>query len=452
MANIFSYKGCHVWRRWLASLPLIFAILLYSLSASAHPAPGSQLFLDISPQRVALEMRMPVTELELAFGYNISKDPEAIPQKYGKELGKYLRAHIMAYASKNNPWLVTVDHLEMDKGRYADSNIPYWEVVAHVLLRPQEKESTRKFFLFNDVIMHEVINHMMLVTIRSDWESSSGASAIQQVMVIQNSMQDMKVHPLEINLQRGSRWNGCRNMISLGMCHIKEGTDHLLFLLVLLLPAILVRGKNGWGSFGGIRHSLMHLLRITAAFTIGHSLTLLAGATGWLRLPQQPVEIMIAFSILVSALHAVRPLFPGKEAWIAALFGLVHGLAFATVLSEMNLDAGTLLISILGFNLGIEIMQLFIVALIIPWLILLGKTHFYKWFRIIIALAAAVASMAWITERSTGNGNLITRVMEKLSVYGWWCIAGFAFFTILTFSWYSSIKTANKSTGPPLSA
>jgi len=60
----------------------------------------------------------------------------------------------------------------------------------------------------------------------------------------------------------------------------------------------------------------MRLLKITAAFTAGHSITLLVGALGWLRLPVQPVEILIAVSILISAIHAIHPIFPGKEMYV----------------------------------------------------------------------------------------------------------------------------------------
>ena len=143
------------------------------------------------------------------------------------------------------------------------------------------------------------------------------------------------------------------------MRHIAEGTDHLLFLLVLLLPAplLLTKGRR-WGGFGGVGYSLRRLLLIVTAFTLGHSFTLLLGALGWVRLPSQPVEVLIAVSILVSAGHAVRPLFPGREAWVAAGFGLVHGLAFASTLANLHLEAGPMALSILGFNLGIELMQL----------------------------------------------------------------------------------------------
>src|SRR4029077_16737293 len=101
-----------------------------------------------------------------------------------------------------------------------------------------------------------------------------------------------------------------------GVHHIAEGTDHLLFLLVLLLPAPLVAAGKNWGGFGGLNRALLQLLKIVSAFPVGHSLTLLVGALGWLRLPSQPVEIIIAISLFVSAVHAIPPRLCRGEGFI----------------------------------------------------------------------------------------------------------------------------------------
>jgi hypothetical protein len=73
-------------------------------------------------------------------------------------------------------------------------------------------------------------------------------------------------------------------------------------------------------------------------------------ALGIVRVPERPIEVLIAASILVSAVHAFRPIFPGREAWIAAFFGLIHGLAFAATLDRLGLGRW----EHLAFNLGIE--------------------------------------------------------------------------------------------------
>jgi hypothetical protein len=114
------------------------------------------------------------------------------------------------------------------------------------------------------------------------------------------------------------------------------------------------------------------------------------------------VEVLIAVSILVSAVHALRPLFPGREPMIAAGFGLIHGLAFATTLQNLGVDPWQRIASILGFNLGIEIMQLIVVCAILPSLVLLSRTPAYTALRLIGATFAIFASVGWIIERLFG--------------------------------------------------
>lgn len=132
------------------------------------------------------------------------------------------------------------------------------------------------------------------------------------------------------------------------------------------------------------------------AFTIGHSITLALAASGVVNLPSRPIEVMIAVSILVSAIHAIRPLFPGKENVIAAFFGLIHGLAFASTLSDLGLDGWNRVACIAAFNLGIETTQLMVVAATLPSLILLSRKQLYLIFRYSGAIFAAFASIGWI--------------------------------------------------------
>ena len=135
-----------------------------------------------------------------------------------------------------------------------------------------------------------------------------------------------------------------------------------------------------------------------------------------------PVEVMIALSILISAIHALRPLFPGREAWVAALFGLVHGLAFATVVSRFGLDAGERTLSILGFNIGIEIVQLMVVFAVIPSLLLLAGTGQYRILRVGGGVGAVIASLGWIAERLSGVSISAVEAMDAAFGYAPWLI------------------------------
>lgn len=422
---------------------------LLPLLSSAHPSPNTLIFLDAGPGRVTLEVQMPVPELELSFGHEISKNPETIVERWGPQLREYLLAHIRAYAVKGRPWKVEVTGLKMDKGAYADSNIPYWEVTASVTLTPQPGENTRRFFLDYDVIMHQVMTHAALVSVRSDWETGNIENGVAEPRVIGWNVRDNVIPPLDINLAEGSKWKGFTGMINLGIRHIAEGTDHLMFLLVLLLPApLLVAGKR-WGGPGGTRYSLLRLLKIVTAFTIGHSITLLLGSTGWLRVPGQPVEILIAFSIFVSAVHALRPVFPGKEMFVAAGFGLIHGMAFASTLANLNLAAGPMALSILGFNLGIELMQLFVIAITVPWLIVLSRKEVYACVRIAGAVFAAVAALAWMLQRYLQKSNPLSNVVDGIAAQGKWMVMALALLAMVTYFLpnQKTVKAVGKKAG-----
>jgi hypothetical protein len=220
-------------------------------------------------------------------------------------------------------------------------------------------------------------------------------------------------------------FSGLTAAFNLGARHIAEGTDHLLFLLALLLPAPLLAGCGRWARRATVRSSLLQILRIVTAFTLGHSLTLALAAFGVVSLPSRLVEVLIAVSILVSATHAMRPLFPGREALIAGFFGLIHGLAFATALSDLGFGQEYRLVSLLGFNLGIEAMQLAVVVAVLPSLLLLSRTSLYSLFQVGGALFAMVASLGWIAERALDVETGVSPLVEGAAQRGVCIAAGF---------------------------
>lgn len=434
---------------WRLFFFLTLVMCCTSQGISAHQTPSTIVLLDVNPKAVSVELQLPLGELELAFGHEITKDPEHLIEKFGSQLKEYLLAHIHPMTEKNKPWIVEVTNMIVGKAEQTGSG-QYQEITVQLVLIPPTGESTRKFIFDYDVIMHQLVTHSALVSIRSDWELGQTNKEPVKAGVIRVDTQSSLIYPLEINLEKGGNWwTGFKGMFFLGMEHIREGTDHLLFLLVLLLPAPLVINRKQWGNFGGTKYSIMRLLKIVTAFTIGHSVTLLIGASGWVNLPVKPVEILIAVSILISAIHAIYPIFPNKEVYVAAGFGLVHGLAFATVLSVLNLDAGVMALSILSFNIGIEIMQLFVVILIIPWLILLSQTPVYKWVRVVWALLAGIASLAWISERVFEKPNKISILIQNNYGLAPWGIFMLALFSLTIFGgryWIKREKNTNQST------
>jgi len=241
---------------------------------------------------------------------------------------------------------------------------------------------------------------------------------------------------------------GFSSMYRLGLRHIAEGTDHLLFLLALLLPAPLLVIGSRWGGFAGARQGLVRILKVVTAFTVGHSITLALAALGVVRLPSRPIEVLIALSILVSAVHALRPIFPGREAVIAAFFGLIHGLAFASTLGELGFGWRERVGSILAFNLGIESMQLIVVAAVMPSLMLMSRTRGYPLLRISAALLAGLASLGWIADRLFGLYSSVDAIVNTVAHRSVWIAA--ALFTTSLACWLTQKHRAVRQVEPYL--
>jgi hypothetical protein len=236
---------------------------------------------------------------------------------------------------------------------------------------------------------------------------------------------------------------GIGNMFRLGMRHIAEGTDHLLFLLVLLVPSPLISAGSRWAGPAGLRHSFTRILKVVTAFTLGHSITLAAAAFGFVVVPSRPIEVLIAVSIFVSAVHAIRPLFPGREPAIAAFFGLIHGLAFAATLDQLGLERWARLANVFAFNLGIETMQLVVVAAILPSLLLLSGTRAYSGFRIGGALFAGIASAGWIAERLLNVRGSVDFVVDAFAHRAVWLATGLFVASMLCWRLQKKAKQTN---------
>jgi hypothetical protein len=409
---------------------LLFFVMLPPVMCLAHQAPNTNILLDVNSKMVGVELQIPIPELALAFNPKILKDPASIVEDYGSELKDYLKAHIRAYVNKEIPWRIDIVRMNMDKGTQVLSGPPFWELRVHLELLPNKNEDTRKFILDYDAVMHQVINHTALVSVRNDWENGIVTGNPVEVGVISRDMQTMTIKPFEVDLKKGSSWKGLAGMFYLGMEHIKTGTDHLLFILTLLLPACLLVTNKRWTVYGGLSYSVFRLLKIVTAFTIGHSITLLIGVLGIIKIPPQLIEIIIAVSILVSSIHAVIPVFYRREIFIALGFGFIHGLAFSQTLQNLHLESTDLALSVLGFNLGIEVMQIAVIAVTIPWFIIMSRTAYFRIVRTIFASLISAAAIGWIGQRVTGDDNLISKTTDRLLLFSPWLILGLCFLSL----------------------
>ncbi|BAM03924.1 HupE/UreJ family protein [Phycisphaera mikurensis] len=188
-----------------------------------------------------------------------------------------------------------------------------------------------------------------------------------------------------------------------GVYHIWIGLDHVLFLITLMLPAVLLRSGGRWTPAPAFAPAAGGILALVTSFTVAHSVTLWLATTGWVEPPSRLVESVIAASIIVSAVHNLAPRLPLTGVGIAFAFGLLHGFGFASVLRDLGLGGTGLGVALLGFNVGVELGQLAIVAAFFPVAWLLRATAFYRVvaLRVGSALVALLAA-AWLAERALG--------------------------------------------------
>ena len=190
-----------------------------------------------------------------------------------------------------------------------------------------------------------------------------------------------------------------------GVWHIWIGLDHILFLCALIVPIILgsgVFGKTRRPETSGPRHRIfVDILKVVTAFTIAHSITLVLATLQVVVLPSRLVESVIALSVAVTGLNIIVPIFRGHSWQVAFGFGLIHGFGFASVLGDLALPTHLFISSLLSFNVGVELGQLVIVALLVPVLWMLGRTTATR--RLTLATSGIVITgfgVLWLAERS----------------------------------------------------
>jgi hypothetical protein len=390
------------------------ALLMWSATASAHLTPNSEVNIDFGQHEALADIIIPQGEYGHATG-----NPTANTRAGLAAAKAFLVAHVRVTSLAGAAWRMQFQRVE-----FAQIAGPP-DLHAIVRLLPPPGASARQMTIDWTAVIDTVPGHFVLFVARSDFSAGKLDDRPEVLGAVQG-----KRRQLVIDRGAPNRFEGFRAALVLGMRHIAEGHDHLLFLIALLLPAPMLAAGGRWRRRRRPAATLGQLARIVTAFTIGHSLTLIGAAfLGW-QLPARPVEIGIAVSILISAVHAWRPIFPGREPVVAAGFGLVHGLAFATVVSRFGLGIEEKAASILGFNLGIELVQLLVVLAVIPSLLLLARTPFYPGLRSAGAGFAGFASIAWIIERVSGTPNPVAGAIDAALAEAPWLVGGLTLFAL----------------------
>lgn len=206
--------------------------------------------------------------------------------------------------------------------------------------------------------------------------NSSGGGTVQA-----NASDEQKT--TDVGASTTSTSSSWLSFLKLGMHHILFGYDHLLFLLSLLIA----------------RQSFKQIAATITAFTIAHSITLTFSVLGILNVPAGFVEPAIAISICYVALENIFRKNISYRWVLTFVFGLIHGMGFADILKEMSLPKSSLAVDLASFNIGIEIIQLAIVALLLPVLHLVYRSKYSKQVIITVSSLAFFLGGIWLFER-----------------------------------------------------
>ncbi|MGW8766786.1 HupE/UreJ family protein [Streptomyces sp. NPDC055815] len=185
-------------------------------------------------------------------------------------------------------------------------------------------------------------------------------------------------------------WSSTGRFVTLGLEHILGGIDHVLFLVLLLL------GAEGWRS----------VVRLATSFTLAHSVTLALAVLGWVEVPAEIVEPLIALSIVYVAVENITRGESRHRVLVVFGFGLLHGLGFAGALDFTGDFSTRLLVSLLSFNVGIELGQLAIVLAVFPLILLARRRSWSTLAHAGAAAAVGVIGLIWFVQRLLPPGGV----------------------------------------------
>ncbi len=233
-------------------------LLLLCRPAQAHSMYQSSVLLDFHSGSVGAELQLPTSRLSGVM--NLPLTEQSLPS-VEPAVRDYILQRFSIRSKSSHEWQKA---LTAPPSWQIIDGAPY--IVVHLHLTPPAGTSLRQLILEDDVITDTLPSHAVLVSIRSDWNSSTFANDPELLGILSGGERT-----IDVSRDTGGWTKGFGSIFHLGIRHIAEGTDHLLFLLALLLPAPVLLKNKRWAGFAGVRHGFVQILKVVSAFTVGHS-------------------------------------------------------------------------------------------------------------------------------------------------------------------------------------
>ncbi len=363
------------------AIVMIMSILLSP--ALAHKSSDSYLTLHVKGLEIDGQWDVALRDLDYALGLDRNDDGTITwgeLRRMQTPIASYLLSHLTLRSGTKVCATQVVEHLVDD---HSDGAYEVMRFVANCAASPQPLSIDYNFFFDLDP------QHRGLLRLVE-------ADGRTRAIVFSPTQKSWSFD------QNGVGWfRTVADYFTEGVWHIWTGFDHILFLAALLLPAVLSYRNGAWIAVANFREAIASVVKVVTAFTLAHSITLSLAVFGFIALPSRLVECAIALSVIAAALNNIYPLIQGRLWAVAFAFGLVHGLGFANVLSELGLPRDQLGLALFSFNVGVEAGQLAIVSVILPLTYLSRHSWIYP--RLVLgagSLGIAAVAAVWLFERS----------------------------------------------------
>jgi len=372
---------------------VLFAILavLAAPECRAHNLGESYVYLQIHRDTVRGRFEMPLADFNRALrltGTDREITANTLDQRIGF-LQDYYRQHV-TISDRQGPLSIrfTTHSFLKARGGYAllSFDLEGLDGVPDVLT-----------FDYS-VLFDEEPGHRGFLLVEHNWATGTFANENRVSLVFSPSARRQ-----DFNLTSSGRLRGFLAIVRLGTEHILLGLDHIFFLVALLLPVALRRGREGWQALERVRPALWNLVTIVTAVVAAHAVALSLAALGLLRLPEALVETVIAASTTLAAANILFPLFRERLWGIVFGLSLFHGMGLAGGMMDLGVVDEHLALSVFAFILGVEVGQALIVVVLFPLLFLVGRLTLYR--KVLLPLAAMgliLVSGVWVIERAFG--------------------------------------------------
>ncbi len=362
-------------------------LLAFAHTALAHSTGENYVFLNIDEDALHVRVELHENELESEFGLLLSDEvPDAAALQ-----------PVVAYVGEHLEIRAFDQPLQLDFRDAGRMTLPQGEFLHLHFATEWEGALPESLVIRQTLFFEQDPRHRGLLLIERNAVAGRDFGEEYTALVFRP---DKAVQELDLVDVPGLL--ALRDFLWQGAWHILIGYDHILFLLSLLLTAVVAWRGGQWVAEEGFRKPFLNVAGIVTVFTIAHSISLSLAALEIVKLPSRPVEIIIALSIIVMAVNNLRPFLPGR--WtVIFLFGLFHGLGFATVMGHLTFRMVDLVKVMVLFNVGVELGQLGIVLIAFPLLYFMRKQ---TWFVPVVIKGGSVAISAvaayWMVERIIG--------------------------------------------------